>query len=59
MEYYIVYLIIGIGLGLSTSSIVTRNSKKVQNAKDDLEAKKTWVKLLADRNEKQSLGVRK
>jgi hypothetical protein len=59
MEYYIVYLIIGIGLGLSTSSIVTRNSKKVQNAKDDLEAKKAWVKLLADRNEKQSLGVRK
>jgi len=59
MEYYIVYLIIGIGLGLSTSSIVTRNSKKVQNAKDDLETKKAWVKLLADRNEKQSLGVRK
>jgi hypothetical protein len=59
MEYYIVYLIIGIGLGLSTSSIVTRNSKKVQNAKDNLEAKKAWVKLISDRNEKQSLGVRK
>lgn len=59
MEYYIAFLIVGIGLGLSTSSIVTRNSKKVQNAKDNLEAKKAWVKLLADQNEKQSLGVRK
>ena len=47
MEYYIVYLIIGIGLGLSTSSIVTRNSKKVQNAKDDLEAKKEWLRMIS------------
>ena len=59
MEYYIAFLIVGIGLGLSTSSIVTRNSKKVQNAKDNLEAKKAWVKLVSDQNEKQSLGVRK
>jgi hypothetical protein len=59
MEYYIVYLIIGIGLGLSASSIITRGSVRVQNAKDNLEAKKAWVKLLSDRNEKQSLGVRK
>ena len=59
MEYYIAFLIVGIGLGLSTSSIVTRNSKKVQNAKDNLEAQKAWVKLVSDQNEKQSLGVRK
>lgn len=59
MEYYIAFLIVGIGLGLSTSSIVTRNSKKVQNAKDNFEAKKAWVKLVSDQNEKQSLGVRK
>jgi hypothetical protein len=59
MEYYIVYLIIGIGLGLSTSSIITRNSTRVQNAKDNLEAKKAWVKLVSDQNEKQGLGVRK
>jgi hypothetical protein len=59
MEYYVVYLIIGIGLGLSMSSIVSRNSTRVQNAKDDLEAKKAWVTLLSNRNEKQKLGVRK
>ena len=59
MEYYIVYLIIGIGLGLSTSSIISRNSTRVQNAKDNLEAKKAWVKLVSDQNEKQGLGVRK
>lgn len=58
MEYYVVYLIIGIGLGLSMSSIVSRNSTKVQNAKDDLEAKKAWVALLSNRNEKQKLGVK-
>lgn len=59
MEYYIVYLIIGIGLGASMSSIISRNSTKVQNAKDDLEAKKAWVTLLSNRNEKQKLGARK
>jgi hypothetical protein len=53
---YIVYAIIGIGLGLSTSSIITRNSKRVQNAQDDLEAKKAWVTLVSNRNQKQSLG---
>ena len=58
MEYYIVYLIIGIGLGASMSSIISCNSTKVQNAKDDLEAKKAWVALLSNRNEKQKLGVK-
>ena len=53
---YIAYAIIGIGLGVSASSIITRNSIQVQNAKDDLEAKKAWVKLVSDRNQKQSLG---
>jgi|LauGreDrversion4_2_1035121.scaffolds.fasta_scaffold2317939_1 hypothetical protein len=53
---YIAYAIIGIGLGVSASSIITRNSTRVQNAKDDLEAKKAWVKLVSDRNQKQSLG---
>ena len=48
MEYF-VYAIIGIGLGLSTSSIVTRNSKRVQNARDDLEAKKEWVRMVSTR----------
>ena len=46
---YLVYAIIGIGLGLSTSSIVTRNSKRVQNAQDDLEAKKEWVRMVSSR----------
>ena len=55
MEYF-VYAIIGIGLGLSTSSIITRNSTRVQNARDDLEAKKAWVTLISNRNQKQSLG---
>jgi hypothetical protein len=53
---YIAYAIIGIGLGLSTSSIITRNSTRVQNARDDLEAKKAWVTLVSNRNQKQNLG---
>ena len=53
---YLVYAIIGIGLGLSTSSIITRNSTRVQNARDDLEAKKAWVTLVSNRNQKQNLG---
>lgn len=53
---YLVYAIIGIGLGASATSIITRNSKRVQNARDDLEAKKAWVTLVSNRNQKQSLG---
>ena len=53
---YLVYAIIGIGLGISASSIITRNSKRVQNARDDLDAKKAWVTLVSNRNQKQSLG---
>jgi hypothetical protein len=45
--WYIAYIIIGIGLGLSASSIITKNSKKVQNAIDDLEAKKEWVRMVS------------
>jgi hypothetical protein len=59
MEYYIVYIIIGIGLGLSASSIITSNSTKVQRAKDNLEAKKAWITMLANQNNKQRSGVRK
>lgn len=43
--HYIVYIIIGIGIGLSFTSILKSNSKKVQNAKDDLEAKKEWIRM--------------
>lgn len=46
---YIVYVIIGIGLGLSASSIVTRGSKRVEHAQDDLEAKKEWVRMVSTR----------
>lgn len=53
-----VYIIIGLGLGAAASSIITRGSIRVQNAKDTLEAKKAWIKLLSDRNEKQSLGAK-
>jgi hypothetical protein len=56
MEYYIAFLIVGIGLGLSTSSIITRNSKRVQNARDDLEAKKEWVRMVSRRS---TVGERK
>jgi hypothetical protein len=52
MEYYIAFLIIGIGLGLSTSSIITRNSIKVQNAIDDLEAKKEWARMVSSQKKK-------
>jgi len=54
MEYYIVYVIIGIGLGLATTSIIKSNSTKVQNAKDNLEAKKAWVTLVSNQNKKES-----
>lgn len=46
---YLVYAIIGIGLGISASSIITRNSKRVQNAQDTLEAKKEWVRMVSTR----------
>jgi hypothetical protein len=45
--WYIAYIIIGIGLGLSATSIISKNSKKVQNAKDVLEAKKEWARLVS------------
>jgi hypothetical protein len=45
--WYIAYIIIGIGLGLSATSIINKNSKKVQNAKDILEAKKEWVRMVS------------
>ena len=45
---YVAYAIIGIGLGVSTSSIITRNSKRVQNAIDNLEAKKEWVRMVSN-----------
>jgi hypothetical protein len=45
---YVAYAIIGIGLGVSTSSIITRNSKRVQNAIDVLEAKKEWVRMVSN-----------
>jgi hypothetical protein len=48
---YTVYIIIGIGLGLSATSIIKSNSKKVQNAKDILEAKKEWIKMISQRKE--------
>ena len=45
--WYIAYIIIGIGMGLSATSIINKNSKKVQNAKDNLEAKKEWVRMVS------------
>ena len=45
--WYIAYIIIGIGLGLSATSIINKHSKKVQNAIDDLEAKKEWVRMVS------------
>jgi hypothetical protein len=47
MEYYIAFLIVGLGLGLSSSSIISSGSIKVQNAKDDLEAKKEWCRMIS------------
>lgn len=44
---YTIYIIIGIGLGLSATSIIKRNNSKVQNAKDNLEAKKEWIRMLS------------
>lgn len=44
---YIIYIIIGLGLGLSTTSIIKSNNNKVQNAKDNLEAKKEWIRIVS------------
>jgi hypothetical protein len=44
---YLPYVIVGIGLGLSATSIITKNSTKLQNAKDNLEAKKEWLRMLS------------
>ena len=46
---YLVYAIVGIGLGASATSIITRKSKRVQNAKDILEAKKEWIRMVSSR----------
>ena len=45
--WYIAYIIIGIGMGLSATSIINKNSKKVQNAIDNLEAKKEWIRMVS------------
>ena len=45
--WYIAYIIVGIGLGVTATSIIKSNGTKVQNAKDDLEAKKEWTKMLS------------
>ena len=47
MEYCIAFLIVGIGLGLSSSSIISTGGIKVQNAKDNLEAKKEWYRMVS------------
>ena len=47
MEYVAYYVLVGIGAGLSMSSIITKNSTKLQNAKDNLEAKKEWLRMLS------------
>jgi hypothetical protein len=44
---YGVYIIIGIGVGLSATSIIKKNNTKLQNAKDNLEAKKEWLRMLS------------
>jgi hypothetical protein len=49
MEYGI-YIIIGIGMGLSMTNIMTSKNTKVQNAKDNLEAKKEWLRMLSSQN---------
>jgi len=51
---YLPYVIVGIGLGLSATSIITKNSTKLQNEKDNLEAKKEWLRMLS--TQKKKLG---
>lgn len=52
--HYIIYIIIGIGLGLSATSILKSNSKKLQNAKDNLEAKKEWIRMLSNQKKQNN-----
>ena len=58
MNYYGIYIIIGIGLGLSASSIITRNNNRLQNAKDNLEAKKEWIRMLVEQKKQKRMTRR-
>jgi hypothetical protein len=46
--WYIAYIIVGIGLGVTATSIIKSNGTKTQNAKDDLEAKKEWCRMISN-----------
>ena len=46
---YIFYIMIGIGLGLYVANIITFNGKRVEHARDDLEAKKEWIRMISTR----------
>ena len=58
MEYVAYYVLVGIGAGLSMSSIITKNSTKLQNAKDNLEAKKEWLRMLSSQKVGEKNGRR-
>jgi hypothetical protein len=42
---YLPFLLIGIGLGIIMT--IKGSDKRIQNAKDNLEAKKEWVRLVS------------
>ena len=56
---YIAYIIIGIGVGLSATSILTRDSNRVQHAQDDLAAKKEWIRMISSRKKTGAHNARR
>ena len=51
---YIAYLMIGFGIGLMMTLTMRKNGGQLQNAKDELEAKKAWIKMVSEQKTKKS-----
>lgn len=47
---YIAYLLLGIGIGMLMT--LRGNGDNLQNAKDELEAKKEWLKMISNQKNK-------
>lgn len=44
------YLLIGLGIGYLVTFGVTRGASELDHARDDLAAKKEWLRMLGEKN---------
>jgi hypothetical protein len=57
---YLPLVLMGFGIGyLCFLGLGQYKSTTLDHMKDDLEANKEWIRMLSERNKKQSLGVRR